>query len=135
MTSASRIKEVRGRWAGKSIPVQHDDEGCLQTTAGKVEGRKMGVRMRTGDGQQEEYRVGHMIFADNCYLCAASKEKIRKMIADTTEELRKGGVHWKEDQMEVMAWEFEGKMEMFFWRLTAESTELGRLKPFIPWRL
>ena len=57
------------------------------------------------------------------------KEKIRKMIADTTEELRKGGVHWKEDQMEVMAWEFEGKMEMFFWRLTAESTELGRAEP------
>ena len=65
--------------------------------------------MRTGDGQQEEYRVGHMIFADNCYLYAASKEEIRKMIADTTEELRKGGIDWKKDQMELMAWEFEGK--------------------------
>ena len=44
----------------------------------------MGVRRRTGEGQQEEYRVSHVIFADNCYLFAASKEDIRKMIADTT---------------------------------------------------
>ena len=81
--------------------------------------------MRTGEGQQEEYRVSHMIFADNCYLFAASKEEIRKMIADTTEELRKRGLDWKEDQMELMDLGFfEGKLEMFFWRLTKGSTEL-----------
>ena len=45
--------------------------------------------MRTGEGQQEEYRVCRMIFADNFYLFTTCKEEIRKMITDTTEELRK----------------------------------------------
>ena len=31
--------------------------------------------------------LAHMILADNCYLFAASKEEVRKMIVDTTEEL------------------------------------------------
>ena len=31
------------------------------------------------------------------------------MIADTAEELRKRGLDWKEDQMELIAWGFEGK--------------------------
>ena len=95
--------------------------------SGKEE--KMAVKMRTGDGQmevrmriseeqQEEYRVSHMIFADSCYLFATSIEEIRKMITDTTEELRKRGLDWKED-----------------WKLTKESTKLRRLKPFRPWRL
>ena len=77
----------------------------------------MAVKMRTGDGQmevrmriseeqQEEYRVSHMIFADSCYLFATSKEEIKKMITDTTEELRKRGLDWKED-----------------WKLTKERTE------------
>ena len=57
---------------------------------GKSKEEKMGVRMGTGEGQQEEYRVSHMIFADNCYLFATSREEIRKMIADTTQELRRG---------------------------------------------
>ena len=63
--------------------------------------------MRTGEGQQEEHRVDLMIFADNCYLFATSKEKIRTMIMDTTEELRKRGLDWKEGQMELMVWDFE----------------------------
>ena len=65
--------------------------------------------MRTTEGQQGERRVSHMIFADNCYLFAASKEVIRRMIVDTTEELRKRGLDWKEDQIGVMAWGFEGR--------------------------
>ena len=36
-----------------------------------------------------------MIFADNCYLFTASREEIRKMIEDTTEELRKRGLDWQ----------------------------------------
>ena len=32
------------------------------------------------------------------------------MIEDTTEELRKRGLDWKEDQMEMMAWGFEEEM-------------------------
>ena len=47
--------------------------------------------MRTSEGQQEEYRVSHMIFADNCYQFAASIEEVSKMIGDTTEELRRRG--------------------------------------------
>ena len=34
------------------------------------------------------------------------------MIADTTEELRKRGLDWKEDQMELIAWGFERKMKI-----------------------
>ena len=70
----------------------------------KCKEEKMGVKVKIGDWQQEEYRVSHTIFADNCYLFATSKEEIRKMITDTTEELRKRGLDWKEDQMELMAW-------------------------------
>ena len=66
--------------------------------------------MRTGEGQQEEHRVSQMIFADTCCLFAASEEEIRKMIADTSEELRRRGLDWKEDQMELMAWRFEVKI-------------------------
>ena len=50
-----------------------------------------------------------MIFADVYCLFATSKEE-RKMITDTTEELRKRGRHWKGDQMELMAWGFEGQV-------------------------
>ena len=56
-------------------------------------------RMRTGEGQQEEYRVSHMIFADNCSLFATPKEEFRKMITETTAELRKRGLDLKEDQI------------------------------------
>ena len=59
--------------------------------------------MRSGSGQQEEYRDHHMIFADSCYLFAALKKEIRKMTVDTTKELRARGLEWKEDHMELMA--------------------------------
>ena len=55
---------------------------------------RMGAKMRNCEGQQKE-----CIFADSGYLFAASKEEIRKMIVDTTEEMTKKGLDWKEDQM------------------------------------
>ena len=61
----------------------------------------MGVKIRSSEVRQEEDRVSHMIFADNCYLFAESKEQILKMIGDATEELKKRGLDWKEDQMEL----------------------------------
>ena len=51
-----------------------------------------------------------MIYANNCYLFATFKEEIRKMITDTTEELRKRGLDWREVQMQLMAWGLEGKI-------------------------
>ena len=59
----------------------------------KWNNEKVGVKMRTNEGQREECRVSHMIFADNCYLFFASREEIRKM----------RGLDWKEDQTELMA--------------------------------
>ena len=47
---------------------------------------RVGVKTRNSVGRQEEDRVSHMIFADNCYLFAESKEQILKMIGDATEE-------------------------------------------------
>ena len=52
-----------------------------------------------------------MIFADNCYLFAESKEQILKMIGDATEELKKRGLDWKEDQMELISWNFYEDVE------------------------
>ena len=52
------------------------------------------------------------------------------MIAETTEDLRRRGLDWKEDQMELMAWGFEAKIGYVF-----GSTELRRLKLFRPWEL
>ena len=48
--------------------------------------------------------MNHMIFADNCYLFAESKEQILKMIGDATEELKKRVLNWKEDQMKLISW-------------------------------
>ena len=75
--------------------------GVFKPLQEKWKEEKMGVGMRKGEGQQEEYKVSHMIFADTCYLFATSKEENRKMIADTTEELRNRGLDWKDDQMEL----------------------------------
>ena len=33
------------------------------------------------------------------------------MIEDTTDELRRRGIDWTEDQMEMMAWDFKEAME------------------------
>ena len=89
--------------------VQHDDVECFQTTTGKWNETRMGVGLRNSEGPQEECRASHMISADNCHLFAAPKSEIKKMIADTTEELRKRGRDWKEDQMELIAWSFDVK--------------------------
>ena len=97
-------KSIKQGGKKKPVSLQYDDEGCFQTTSGKVE---MEVKMRTGEGQQEEYRVNPMIFANNCYLFVSSKEEIRKMIMDTTEEWWKKGLDWKEGHMELIAWGFE----------------------------
>ena len=67
--------------------------------------------MRIDEGQREECRVSHMIFADDCHLCAAARGEIRKINEDTTEELGKRGLDWKEDQMELMAWGFEEEVD------------------------
>ena len=52
------------------------------------------------------------------------------MIAETTEDLRRRGLDWKEDQMKLMAWGFEAKIGDFL-----DSTELRWLKLFRPWEL
>ena len=65
---------------------------------------RMGVKTRHSGARQEEDRVSHMIFADNCYLFAESKEQILKMMGDATEELKKRGLEWKGDQMELISW-------------------------------
>ena len=51
-----------------------------------------------------------MIFADNCYLFAESKEQIIKMIEDATEELKKKGLDWKEEEMELFSWDVYEEM-------------------------
>ena len=45
-----------------------------------------------------------MIFADNCSVC------FFQGLEDPTEELRKRGLDWKEDQMETIAWGLEGEV-------------------------
>ena len=57
---------------------------------------RMGVKTRHSVGRQEEDRVSHTIFADNCYLFTEWKEQILKMIRDATEELKKRGLDWKD---------------------------------------
>ena len=64
----------------------------------------MGVKIRNRVGRHEEDRINQMIFADNCYLFAESKEQIIKMIEDATEELKKKGLDWKEEEMELISW-------------------------------
>ena len=64
---------------------------------------RMGVKIRNSIGRQEEDRISHMIFADNFCLFAESKEQIIKMIEDATEELKKKGLDWKEEEMQLMS--------------------------------
>ena len=42
----------------------------------------MGIKIRNSGARHEEGRVNHMIFADNCYFFAESKEQILKMIGN-----------------------------------------------------
>ena len=67
---------------------------------------RMGVKIRNSEVRSKEDRLSHMIFADNCYLFAESKEQMLKMIGYATEELKKRGLDWKEDQMELTSWGF-----------------------------
>ena len=66
---------------------------------------RMGVKTNNSGGRQEQDRVSHMIFTDNCYLFN-SKEEILKMVGDVVEELKKRGMEWKEDQMDLISWGF-----------------------------
>ena len=65
--------------------------------------------------------MNHMISADNCYLLAESKEQISK-IGDATEELKKRGLDWKEDQMEMISWDFAEKWETCKLKLEGRNT-------------
>ena len=78
----------------------------LRALQGEWKVLRMGVKTRNSVGRQEEDRVSHMIFADNCYLSAESKEQILKIIGNATEELKKRGLDWKEDEMELISWSF-----------------------------
>ena len=49
-------------------------------------------------------RITHMIFADNCYIFAESKEQMFKMVEDATAELKRKGLDSKEVQMELVSW-------------------------------
>ena len=52
----------------------------------------------------EEGRMNHMIFADNCYRFAEDKNQMLKMISDAVENLKKRGLDWKEEEMEMISW-------------------------------
>ena len=71
----------------------------------------MGVKIRNSVGRHEEDSINPMIFADNCYLFVESKEQIIKMIEDATEELKKKGLDWKEEEMELISWASTKKWE------------------------
>ena len=58
---------------------------------------------------KKSFRVSHIVFTDNCYLSAETKEQLSKMIIDATEELRMGVLDWREDQMEMISWGLQGK--------------------------
>ena len=83
---------------------------------------RMGVKTRKSGAQQQEDRVSHMIFADNCYLSAVSKEQILKLIGDATEELKKRGLDWKEVQMELIPWVFAKMWETYILKLEGKAT-------------
>ena len=51
--------------------IQQDDEKHFKPLQEKLSAEKLGVELRTNEGQREQYRVSHMIFADNCCLFAA----------------------------------------------------------------
>ena len=67
---------------------------------------RMVVKIRNSVGRREEDRINQMTFADNCYLFVESKEQIVQMIEDATEELKKKGFDWKDEEMELISWGF-----------------------------
>ena len=70
---------------------------------------RMGFKIRGSRTDQEEERVSHMIFADNCYLFAETKVHILKMLGDAAGNMMKRGLDWKEDQMELISWSLDDK--------------------------
>ena len=114
MTFASK-RRISGIPIDKSIKQGGKERPCLFTLMKRSVFRalqekwkvlRVGVKTRNSVGRQEEDRVSHMIFADNCDLFAESKEQILKMIGDATEELNQRSLDWKEDQMELISWGF-----------------------------
>ena len=71
---------------------------------------RMEIKMRGSEADHEEERVSHVIFTDNCYLFAETKSQMLKMIGDATENLKKRGLDWKEDKMELISWCLDGKI-------------------------
>ena len=65
---------------------------------------RVGLKTKTCGRRQDEDRVSHMIFADNYYIFVESKEQVFKTIGDATQELKKKGLDWKKDQIELMSW-------------------------------
>ena len=71
---------------------------------------RMGIKIRGCRTDQEEERVSHMIFADNCYLFAETKVQILKMLGDAAGNLKKRGLDWKEDQIKLISWSLDEKV-------------------------
>ena len=70
----------------------------------------MGIKIRGSRTDQEEESVSHMIFADNCHHFAETRVQILKMLSDAAGNLKKGGLDWKEDQMELISWSLDEKV-------------------------
>ena len=77
-------EEFKEAICGKEIPCLFNMmmRSVFRPLQEKWNGMRMCVTMRNSEGQHKERRVSHMVFADNCYLFAASKEEIREMVAD-----------------------------------------------------
>ena len=71
---------------------------------------RIGIKIRGSRTDQEEESVSHMIFADNCHLFAETRVQILKMLSDAAGNLKKGGLDWKEDQMELISWSLDEKV-------------------------
>ena len=60
--------------------------------------------------KKEKCRVNHMIFLDKSYLFSSTKEDIRKMIRESTEELDKRELDRKKAskmELEILLWNTE----------------------------
>ena len=87
---------------GKEIPCLFNlmMRSVFKTMQEEWKNLPMGFKMRGSRTDQEEGRVRHMIFADNCHLFAETRVQILKMLGDAAGNLKKRGLDWKEDQMD-----------------------------------
>ena len=85
----------------------------FRTTQEEWKNLRIGTKIRGSRTDQEEGRVRHMIFADNCYLFAETEDQISKMLGDAAGNLKKRGLDWKEDQMELISWSLDEKVGDF----------------------